>query len=552
MKARMISVLVIICMIAALAACTKGNTEVKRTVPSANASPTGGTESQDAEQWALPYKGPEVTIKIFGWESFKPIDPATDFGKWVQGKIGNIKLDFEIPPEGTAAKSDLYLASGDVPDIMIYREPAKFMKNYGDGSRSVNLLDYARYMPEYTKRIAEYPHLTSYAKDDKTNYLFFPTWYNTTSELWYMNQDLMDKYNLKAPKNYEEMAQQMELVHKAEPDVSGLLFHGWGFEYQYIIYSMLFGSNGMNQMAVSYDHNKRQWVYPLTANNEVNLNTVKAMREAYANGSLHPDFSTISTDVWTNIRNNGKWLFANLYPFSTADQNNTVKTKFTYMDPPAATGVNPAVRTDYESDTTGWAFIISNTAKNPELAAGLLEFFSSEEFANTYYWGFEGVSYETAADGKKKFLDSYTQMPDADKQSKLGLTTPYTVTQFISNFYAGDAIAASWSDETKRGVTIAAEKLKNGEFANYYGATTPDFTDDVNEKMTVINTAVKTYVTENLTAFIIGKKPIDEWDKFIAGIQKYGDMNWVVEQYNAAPQKPLRAKATERTWLETK
>jgi putative aldouronate transport system substrate-binding protein len=298
-----------------------------------------------------------------------------------------------------------------------------------------------------------------------------------------------------------------------------------------------------------YDYTKNKWVYNLTENKDIFLNSTKAMIDAYAKGTLHHDFSTMSGDVWTNTRNNGKWLFNFHYPITTAEQKSIIKAKVVYMDPPVAAGIKPSVKTDNESDTTGWGFIISKTAKNPELAAGLLDFISSEEFAVNYYWGFEGVSYQTGADGKKAFIDSYSNMPDADKQTKFGLAQPYVTIPFASNFYAGDAIAAAWTDESKRGVKTAAEKLKSGEFSNYYGASGPDFSDDVNEKMTGINTAVTTYVTETLTAFVLGKKPISEWDSFIAGIKKYGDMDWVVEQYNSAKQKPLRKKGTDRTWL---
>jgi hypothetical protein len=359
----------------------------------------------------------------------------------------------------------------------------------------------------------------------------------------------VDKYNLKTPTNYAEMAQNMEIVHQAEPDVNGMMFHSWGFDYQFSNYAMLFGTNGRSPSSLVYDYSKNKWVFNLTENKDIFLNATKAMSEAYSKGWLNADFSTMSGDVWLNDRNNGKWLYNFHYPITAAEQRDTIKAKAVYLDPPVAAGITPTLKTDYESDTTGWAFIISKTAKNPELCAALLDFFSSEEFAKTYHWGFEGVSYQTGADGTKTFIDSYLKMPDTDKQTKLGLNQPYVVVPFISNFYAGDAISAAWSDESKRGVKMAAEKLKSGEFTNYYGPFSPDFTDDVNEKMTTIGTAVGTYITENLTAFVLGKKPISDWDSFIAGIKKYGDTDWVVEQYNTAVQKPLRANATDRVWL---
>lgn len=552
MKSRIVSITLVICMLAmlSLSACSCAKSE-QNTSTSASSVAKTTTAAPEADKWSLPYKGPEVHISLLGWESFKAIDPNTKFGQWFQEKLGNLKIDFEIPAEGTATKEDLYLASGDMPDILnLHRDPALFMKNYGDGSRTVNLFDYAKYMPEYTKRIALYPHLTSYAVENKTkNYLFFPTWYDTTSELWYQNQDLMDKYKLKTPTNYEEMVKCIETVRKAEPKVTGTLFHGWGLDYTVMCYAQLFGAKGVGPVQTTYDYTKKAWVFPLIEYKNIFYNTIKSMAEAYAKGSIHPDFLTWSGDAWTNIRNNGEWLFDFSYQFTATEQKNTLKVKAVYIDPPAATGTKPSVRTDYESDTTGWSYMISKNSKYPELCASVLELIGSEEYANTYYWGWEGETYQVNADGKKTFLDSYTSMKNEDVQSKYGLTIPYTTTPYVSNFYAGDAVSALWSDESKRGTKIAAEKLKSGEYENYYGRTNPDFSDEINEKKTGITTAVGTYIRETLTAFILGKKPISEWDSFLAGIKKYGDMDWVVEQYNAAPQKPLRLTATERTWL---
>ena len=105
-------------------------------------------------QWALPYQGDPVTIRVMGWETYSDYNWENEFGKWLKERLGNVTIEVEIPVSDTGTLLDLYLSSGsDMPDIMMYRDPDMFMQNYGDGGRTLNLLDYAEYMPGYMEQM---------------------------------------------------------------------------------------------------------------------------------------------------------------------------------------------------------------------------------------------------------------------------------------------------------------------------------------------------------------------------------------------------------------
>ena len=504
-----------------------------------------------AESALLPYTGEEVTLTILGWESFTPINPETKFGQWIQEKLGNIKLEFEIPAEGTATKINMYLATGDMPDIMIHRDPDNFISNYGDGSRTINLLDYAEYMPEYMARRETYPHLARYDVDGAT-YLFFPCWYDLASEVWFMNSEIMNKYNLETPKNYEEMKAVMDTVLANEPDMFGMMFNIWGFDYQLQCFAHLFGAK-TSPTAIYYDYDKDAWVYAATADEEIFRKAVSEMAIAYEKGYLHPDFASMTEETFFNARNNGTALFRFTYLNGDAEQNfyDEVTTyNPVIIDPPADEGVTPFIRTDFTSDTTGWAFMVSSECEYPELACSVLELFGSKELAEVYAWGWEDDTY-TIVDGERVFTDSFLALSNEEVRNIYGITAaePYTFSQFVSNFYTADAMTARWSEEHIRGGKIIAEKLTNGEYATYHGRIAPRFSDDLKQEISVILTAVNTYVTESIISFVLGNTSMDEWDNFIAQIPSYGDIDWVVEQYNSAEQQPDRPNQFERTWV---
>jgi len=529
----------------------KKDTEQSTTTTTDSSSGKTG-DAVSEEKKVLPYDGKEITISMLGWTSYKDLVPGSKFEEWFKEQIGNIKLDIEIPAADDTAmyqKCDLYLASGDMPDLMVYRGPDKFIRNYGDGSVTLNLLDYAEYMPQYMERRRTYPHLSWYDKNGAC-YLFFPCWYDATSEVWYQNDDLMTKYNLKTPTNYDEMIQCIDTVIKAEPDKIGMLFYTWGFEYQMMCFSSLFGSAGRSPCNIYYDYDKNKWVFSLFEYEDIFYNATKAMADAYAKGYLPKDFINMQGDVWTNHRNNGDWLFAFLYNNITIDEyNNTYKAKLKYIDPPAANGVTPSVRCDYGSDITGWGYVVSKKTKYPEICAALLELIGSKEMAEAYYWGWEGETYRVS-NGKKEFIPEFQSLPKEETEKKYAISPyPYVFFPLFSNFYASDALMASFCDESRKGAEIAAQKLKSGEYEFYYGALTPDFSDDVNEKLANLTNAVRTYINETLTAFVLGNKPLSEWDSFVAGVKDYGDIDWALEQHNNAEQKPLRALQKDRNYI---
>lgn len=503
---------------------------------------------QPTSKTLLPYTGEPVTITMMGWESFKPLVEGSKLAVWMKEKLGNIDLVFDIPVEATQQKIETALASGQMDDIIIHRDPEGFIANYGDGSRTVNLLDYAEYMPEYIARRDKFPHLSRYDVDGKTH-LILPAWYDLPTEVWFAQKDILEKYDCEIPTNYEEMKAVMDKVLPNEPEMFGLLFHTWGIGHIFTCYSHLFGGVS-GPMSIYYDYAQEKWVYGILGDVDVSKKTTEAMAEAYQKGYLSKDFLAYAD--WEAVINNSQALFMNVYlqTSPTADNRSFLKYEPILIAPPAQEGVTPFVRADYTSDVTFWSFAISNTTKHPELAASILEFISSEEFAQVSSWGWEGETYEVV-DGKKQFTEEYLKLSQEEAASKYGLTgsIPYCFSQLISTTYVGDARIADWVPALQEGTKDIGNKLHSGEYAVYYGRVSPKFDAIVSQDNSVVKTAVDTFVAESLTNFIIGNKPLTEWDDFIREIPSYGDIEGIVKQYNDAEQRPDRQTQFERTYV---
>lgn len=501
--------------------------------------------------WSLPYQGEEVTIRIFGWESYSPVDENSMFGKWLQEKLGNVKIEYEIPASDADTQIMLYLTSGaDMPDIHMYRRPAEFMNFYGDGSRTVNLLDYAEYMPSYMAAREKYPHLSWYDAPGGESYLYLPVWYNSISEVWFQNQDLMDKYGLETPTTWDEMKACMEVVCEGEGNVDGLITISWGFDYIFGQYASLLGSRGMGPATVSYDYDQNKWIFPLAENADAYKYMTEELAEAYAKGWINKDFLTREDTDAKMV--NGEFLFVSHYYNEATTKFDANGVNVTYIDPPSAEGVTPYVSTSYIEDTTGWNYMITNTAQYPELCAAILDLLGSEEYAVAAYWGIEGESFITDDNGDRQYTEAYLNMDPEDRKTTFGIAKnpPYCTDPFVSNYYVGDAICANYVKPSLDALITSAEKLSSGAYETYYAATAPAFDDIQSEDVAAIATPLKTYISENLTKFIIGTRDLAEWDAFLADLAGYGDVDALLEMYNTAEQRPMRKQQADREWLE--
>jgi hypothetical protein len=516
-----------------------------------------GTQSAPAavrSGFNLPWKGDPITINALGWVSYSQFDPNTKFSKWFQEKLGNIKLETEIPAseDATRQKIQMYLSSGDMPDLHMIRDPNDFINNYGDGSRTLNLLNYAQYMPEYNQRRASYPHLSKFDRDG-ASYLYFPALTDRLSELWEMNKTIMDKYNLSAPKNYTEMKAAMNTVLAREPDMIGMLFLNWGFGKIYNDFASLFGANNVAPIDIYWNADKNQWCFALTELSDLFRTVTTELAEGYSKRFVHPDLGALGGDVHDNIRAQGKALFYYQYidDFARAEYVDKVLTyKVEFIESPAASGTKPHVNADYRSDPEGWGYVIAKNSKNPEIAAGILEFLGSKELAETYYWGWENDTYEVV-NGSRRYKDSFINLSGDDDKRIYGTnkSTPYWFAPYVSTAYVGEATIALWRPEAKAAETLFAGKLKSGEYAYSYGRPTPDIDMDTAQQNATVKTAIETYIWENLTAFVMGRKPMSEWNSFVSGVSAYGNINKIVADYNAAPQKPLPANQSQRNYI---
>ena len=178
------------------------------------------------------------------------------------------------------------------------------------------------------------------------------------------------------------------------------------------------------------------------------------------------------------------------------------------------------------SYTGGCAVSISTQCENIEAACRFLDYWYSEEGALFCTYGEEGFAWDYV-DGVPTFNDLILNNPETpDAQG-----ARYYVGQFQNGPIRVIDATSHLMPECQEIQAVFQANMK--EYA-YPTVTNNSEEVDIMQDWTDIDT----YCRETITAFILGNKPLTEWDSFISSLDSMG-INEVIAAKEAAYQRYL-------------
>ncbi|NTV89666.1 MAG: extracellular solute-binding protein [Clostridiales bacterium] len=154
---------------------------------------------------------------------------------------------------------------------------------------------------------------------------------------------------------------------------------------------------------------------------------------------------------------------------------------------------------------------ITTACKNPELAAKWFDYLYSEEGSKLCCYGVEGVTYNMV-DGKPQYTDLMLKNPD-------GMVFFQTLERYVMQ---GGPFVDDL--ERKRVSDSEQQKASYSAWAKATGGTLKltlqgNMTTEEGEKYSMLFADISTYISEALPQFVTGKKPLSEFDAFVAQIK---------------------------------
>ncbi|MFD1464962.1 ABC transporter substrate-binding protein [Lapidilactobacillus mulanensis] len=343
----------------------------------------------------------------------------------------------------------------------------------------------------------------------------------------YFNKKWLDKLNLKAPTNTEELEQVLTAFVTKDPngngkaDEQGYYMDSDQFGPLELMVKSAFGLNsaGRTAMENNYyvdDNNKLQYVFSSDKMKEV----WEYEAELYKKGLIAKTaFAGVDYDKW--VADAGKdvvglfsWVgrdfigaeaMANYVPTTILNGPNGQKGSLVTQSPVMGTS----------------AFVITKDAKDPKKLLKWVDYFYSEKGSEFGFYGKEGVTYEVK-DGKKVYVDKILNYP---KGAQLGAY------QYVDNVYAG---FFPYLEQPEANKEIAygrePEVYTDAPLDNLPKQILPTFmsTPDESSQLSTITTDMNKYVEQARVKFVTGKWNIDDnWDQYISQLKKIGLDQWV-------------------------
>ena len=438
-------------------------------------------------------------------------------------KATGVDVVFECPPNNSEDAYKMMVASGDLPDVIMWTHSVAMMRMYEDGT-IIDLTELIeKSAPNLMKIYTERPELRKQVEVADGRMYYFPSInpLQTIEEIcrqsyqgFIIRKDWLDVLGLSYPITINEWYEVLTAFKTRDPNGNGfqdeIPYDGQS------LHCFAPGFGVLNTFCVKPDGTVA--FGPMEQEYKEYLTT---MHKWYSEGLLGSN-CLIHSDKWMvdNINNNLTGAFLGLdnawrYHLPeirkvapAADLlavpwvlNKTDHMRYTPMQS-AATNIRDVVT------------VITSSCKNPEAAVKFIDYMYSEEGSNLMTWGIEGETWEWV-DGKKQ-LTELALTPDPEN----GWISLYNYAIGHSPFpkYDGETVVlASYPEEQ----LIAERTWAEGSTALIYP---PYITFSVNDQAYCdgVMADVANYIAEMELKFITGDESLDNFDLFVAHLDKMG------------------------------
>ncbi|MFF3099698.1 extracellular solute-binding protein [Viridibacillus arvi] len=490
---------------------------------------TGKSENIDnVNKTGMPIAKEKIEVDGFGAKFFA----SQDWNKlmlWDEyAKKSNIEVNWKtVQVEALAEKRNLMLAAGDYPELFFASAfPKTDLVKYGQQGVFLPLNDYIdEYAPNFKKIMEEYPSVKQGVTMADGNIYGFPTIYDPKFESLragtpWINQDWLDKLNLKAPETTDELYKVLKAFKENDPNGNGKADEqAWGGGYGILEFiNYLRGTYGLNKqgsMNINLDFKEGTEEFRFVPSTDEYKELLTFLNKLYTEGLINKDVFTTEPQTFSAEASKGNYGMLN-----EVDPKELLKLDG-YVGVPVLEG--PTGERAYNSVSNGLGnlgmFVLTDKAKNPEALVRWIDYLYGDEGTKMFFMGFEGVTYEEDKDGNFKFLPEITDNPD-------GKNMDQAISEFLT--WPGGYYPGIVKQKFFQGAEGKENTIKNAEQVRPYRIKDEDilpglnYTLEESDKVSAVMTDIQTYIDEMAAGFITGKQDFSKWDDYKKTLDKMG------------------------------
>ena len=479
--------------------------------------------------------GPDV-ITVLGYDyefpeySLLGSRPAIEYAE----QQTNVKIEWQLVPDGERADriALLIAAGGDLPDLFQVLPPDMTRREAAEKGITLPWSDFidAGRMPKVAKFLAqpENQGFVNQITDAETGKIYYlPRMGNTSLLYWsdYVRGDWLAKLDIEDPETIDDYRDYLQAAVTRDPNGNGQadevgwanFFSGAGWT------SMLnrsFGLGGLdyfpwdNDWAV-VDGGSITFI-PTDERFRALLEWVNGLWEA---GLIHPDQFNFDSPKFNTLSTNNTLAGLNQWPENIVpigEQLASVEPTATYhaiahpIDPRYMT---PADRKYARLGPALWSTYLSAKSENIDAVLRFVDFtLGDPDFPLIAEYGIEGVHHRVLADGTREYIGELADLDTRSRYFYLGTVIGYLPHQFRSI-----ATTRKVANEPEfAGVRDWNERVKQYLHPTIFW----QLTATQNDVIRAATRDIRAFIDESVTKFIIGSKPLDEWDSYVATIEE--------------------------------
>ena len=452
----------------------------------------------------------------------------TPFAKELQERTGTT-IEFQHPPQGQATERfNIMIASKNLPDIIAYnwtQYPGGPSQAIKDG-KIIRLNEYIdQYAPELAAFLEENEDIAKLCKTDEGDIFGFPFIRGTdalcVTEGLVVRKDWLDELNLEEPETMDDWETMLTAFKEAKNIDAPLDMQTYPFQI-----GAFAGAYGL-KMDYYVDEGQIKYGPYEPAFKDF----LTEMNDWYNKGLITPDIASIENSAIESDMLTGKTgaVFASIG--GGIGKYLTGKQEESYD----VAGVKYPVLNDGELPKfhaqqlacPGTFVAITTSCKDIEGAAKLLSYGYTEEGSMFYNFGIEGESYE--------MIDGYPTYTENITNNSEGFAMSNMLAQYCQSYWQGPFIQKQEYYEQYAGLPQQQDAWKKFAVGDGENRTVPYlyFDEAESQELARKQSAITTYVDEQICKYIMGIEPMDNYDSFVTELENLGIQEVLSAKQNA-------------------
>lgn len=490
-------------------------------------SDPSGEAGSKLNETGFPIVNDKITVKGFAGKFFANAD-WNNIKLWQEyEKMTNVHVEWDtVKTDTLAEKRNLLLAGGDYPELFYASAfPRADLLKYGKQGAFIPLNDLIdKYAPNFKALMEKYPIIEKGITMPDGNIYGLPTLYDPEfKSVFYgtpwVKSEWLTKLGLSEPQTLDEFYNMLKAFKENDPNGNGQKDeYAWGGTGTAGIVNYLRGSFGLNYNGtsnVNVDTDPASGKVRFIPSDPRYKELLQYVSKLYKDGLLEQDIMSVkSTEIDAKGVEGLLGVIDSVDPIAIYNQKG-------YVGLPVLKGPHGDQMYSALGSPLGniGMFVLTDKATNPEVMVRWMDYFYSDEGIRMFFMGWKDDTYEEDADGNVDYVDAIKNNPD-------GLSLDQAVGQSL--IWPGGYYPGFVKQKYFKGAEGLPTSVENAQKAEPYVIPQDkiwpafNFTADEQSELTGIQTDINTYVDEMRDKFISGNESFDNWDQYVATLQKMG------------------------------